>query len=98
MTRLRSVEQHTPGVVRYFTYYLEWPDGSERWVDQTPFVHDLQFELKNTRFMKDPTMPAHIAGDLIRKGEATWNDTNGVKHTIIIEKTVRNKRWGVRRK
>ena len=93
-----SVKHHTPGKVRFFTYWLEWPDGSEPWVDQTPFVHDLQFELKNTRFMKDPTLPAHVALDLIRKGETRWMDTNGVTHRVVVEETKRNRRWGVRRK
>lgn len=90
-------KEHTPGTVRYFTYYLEWPDGSEPWIDQVPFVHDLQFELKNTRFMKDPLVPAHVATDLLRKGEAQWKDHNGVVNRIVIEKTKRNRRWGTRR-
>lgn len=98
VSRLRSVQQHTPGEVRYFTYWLHWPDGSDPWVDQTPFVHDLQFELKNTRLMQDPLIPAHVAGDLIRTGEATWFDRNGVRHLVQIEKTQRNRRWGVRRR
>lgn len=94
---LRSVENHTPGVQRYFTYYLCFPDGDE-WVDQTPFVHELQFELRNTRFMRDPTLPAHVGHDLARKGEAEWFDSNGIRHRVIVEKTKRNRRWGVRRK
>lgn len=92
------VKQHTPGKVRYFTYWLEWPDGSQPWVDQVEFVHDLQFELKNTRFMKDPTLPAHVATDLVRKGETRWMDSNGVTHRVVIEETKRNRRWGTSRK
>lgn len=92
------VKSHTPGKSRYFTYWLEWPDGTQPWVDQVEFVHDLQFELKNTRFMKDPMMPPHIATDLVRKGEARWMDSNGVTHRVVIEETKRNRRWGVKRK
>lgn len=98
MTRLKTVENHTPGEVRYFSYWLIWPDGSEPWIDQTPFVHDLQFTLQNTRFMKDPTLPGHVGHDLANRGEAEWFDNNGVRHRVVIERTKRNRRWGVRRK
>lgn len=98
MSRNRTVVSHTPGVVRYFTYYLEWPDGSERWQDQTPFVHDLQFELQNTRFMQDPLIPAHVASDLMRKGETSWVDGNGVRHIVVIERQKRARNWGVKRR
>lgn len=96
--KLRTVDHHTPGVVRYFTYYLEWPDGSEPWVDQVPIVHDLQFSLQNSRFNHDPSIPAHVLHDLARTGEAKWQDNNGVTHRVIVEKTKRNRRWGVKRK
>jgi len=97
MAKLKTVKHHTPGEVRYFSYFLHFPDGDE-WVDQTPFVNDLQFVLANTRFMKDPTLPGHVGHDLANRGDAEWFDNNGVRHTVVIEKTVRNRRWGVRRK
>ena len=96
MAKARVVKEKSDKV-RYFTYYLIWPDGSEPWVDQVPFIHDLQFELKQTRFAKDPTLPSTIQGDLLRSGEARWKDRNGVEHLVRIEETVRNRRWGVRK-
>lgn len=98
MSKLRTVENHTPGEIRYFTYYLVWSDGTEPWVDQVPIVHDLQFSLQNSRFNWDPTIPPTVMHDLARKGEAEWSDNNSVRHRIIVEKTKRNRRWGVKRK
>lgn len=92
-----AVKDHTPGDVRYFTYWLYWPDGSRPWVDQTPFVNPLQFELKNTRFMKDPKIPKSVAYDLIRKGEADFVDSNKVRHRIVIESEARAREWGTKR-
>lgn len=81
-------------VTRYFTYYLYFPKEPEPWIDQIPFIHDLQFELQNTRWAMD----AVKKNDLLRKGETSWTDHNGVKHRVVIERTVRNRRWGVNRK
>lgn len=84
-----GIKEKVFGEVRYFTYYLIFPDG-DIWVDQTPFVHDLQFELKNTRFAKDPLK----ARDILIKGETSWKDHNGVGHRIVVESTERPKKWG----
>lgn len=75
--------------VRYFTYYLKFPDG-EIWCDQAPFIHDLQFELKNTTFGKDPG----LARDILVKGECHWKDHNGVEHRIVVDTEKKPKKWG----
>lgn len=96
----RAFKQHTPGTIRYLTYYLEFPRGSEEkkraddtWCAQIPFVHDLQFWLKQTRWKNDMV----VTNDLIRKGETKWRDHNGVTHRIIIEDVKRPRRWGINR-
>lgn len=84
---------------RYFTYYLEFPDG-EVWVDQTPFVHELQWELEqliNRQHKIERFEWKTRADDLARKGETRWTDQNGVKHIVLVENTKRNRRWGVRK-
>lgn len=80
---------------RYFTYWLEFPDG-ETWVDQTPFIHSLQFELQNMVAMnKNMKMEWMVrANEIANKGESRWTDNNGVKHCIKIEDTKRNRVWG----
>jgi hypothetical protein len=90
---LARVKEHTPGTVRYFTHRLEFPDGDE-WVDQVPFVHDLQFELKKTRWYKHD---AGIYRDLLTKGQAKWTDHNGVKNWVIIETVQRPRVWGTKK-
>lgn len=79
--------------VRYFTYYLIFPGEKDYWVDQTPFIHDLQFQLKNTRWGNDPIK----CRDLLVKGETSWRDSNGVTHRVVVESEKRPRRWGVRR-
>lgn len=98
--RDRAFQQHTKGKTRYFTYYLIFPVGSEEhrkaddtWCAQIPFIHDLQFQLKQTKWANDPI----ICGDLIRRGETKWRDHNGVTHRIVVEDVVRPKRWGINR-
>lgn len=81
---------HTPGRVRYFLYRLVFPDG-EMWQDNIPFVHSLDFELKQTRWHK---YEAGIYRDLLQKGEARFTDQNGVKHVIGIEDVPRERHWG----
>lgn len=80
--------------VRYFTYYLYFPGDADYWVTQTPFIHDLQFELKNTRWAKNPT----ICSELLKHGETHWKDPNGVTHRIVIETKERPRKWGVNRR
>lgn len=79
--------------LQYFTYYLHFPDG-EVWIDQVPFVHDLQFELNRATFTKNPD----VIRDLLQKKETHWVDHNGVTWRIVIEKTKRRKRWGTKTK
>lgn len=89
------VKEHTKGTVRYFTYYLIFPGDEDVWVDQSPFVNELQFELKNTRWrINSPD----VYRDLLHRGEATWKDHNGVTHRVVIEAVQRPRRWGVKRK
>jgi hypothetical protein len=88
--KLKTVANHIPGTVRYFTYYLEFPDG-ERWQDQIPFVHALDFEIKNTNW---PKHNPSVYRDIVTKGEARFTDQNGVKHIIVVEEKVRPRHWG----
>ena len=86
-------KEWTPGVVRYFTYFLIFPGDNDVWVDQTPFVHDLHFELSRTRWAKDKNK----MNDLLKKGETQWKDHNGVTHRVVIETIERPRRWGNRK-
>lgn len=78
--------------VRYWTYYLIFPDGDE-WVQQEPFVHDLQFELQNSVFEMEPSKKR----DLLVHGETHWKDHNGIVHRVRIENEAKPRRWGVGR-
>jgi len=89
---MATVKAHTPGTVRYFTYYLSFPDG-ETWCDQSPFVHELNFQLKQTAFRNDPNK----CRDLLMKGETKWKDHNGVEHRVVIEDVKRQRVWGTRK-
>jgi len=60
---------------------LSFPDG-ETWCDQSPFVHELNFQLKQTAFRNDPNK----CRDLLMKGETKWKDHNGVEHRVVIER------------
>jgi hypothetical protein len=83
------VKNKTVGLVRYFTYFLRFPDGEE-WVDQIPFVHDLEWELSQTVFGLEPFRKK----DLMTKGETHWKDNNSVEHQVVIEEKERPRRWG----
>lgn len=86
------IKEKTLGEVRYFTYWLRFPDGEE-WVDQEPFVHDLRFELSQTIFNLDPQQK----NDLLTKGETFWKDNNSVEHHVKIESKERLRVWGTKR-
>lgn len=88
MALVKSKEFHP----RFFTYFVEFPDG-ETWVDQLPFIHDLQFELRNTRWW---THHPEVARDILVKGEGRWTDRNSVKHTVKVEDKKRPRIWGKR--
>jgi hypothetical protein len=79
--------------VRYFTYYINFPKDNDEWVDQVPFIHDLQFELKNTTFGKDPK----LCRDILTYGECRWTDNNGIIHRVKIEEQAKPRRWGTKR-
>lgn len=85
-----GIQEKTLGKVRYFTYYLIFPGDNDYWVDQSPFVHDLQFQLKQTRWGRDPIK----CDELLKKGETKWKDQNGVTHRVVIEDIKRPKKWG----
>lgn len=89
---MARVKEKTLGEVRYFTYWLRFPDGEE-WVDQEPFVHDLRYELSQSVFNVDP-VKKH---DLLTKGETYWRDQNSVEHHVKIESTPRARVWGTKR-
>lgn len=87
--------------IRYWTYFLTFPDG-ETWVDSTPFLHDLQFELQNMkhnpRYSKNMSMSfSTFADKMLRKGECHWKDRNGVEHRVKIEDIERARVWGTKR-
>lgn len=88
---MAKIKQHTVGEVRYFTYYLQFPDG-ETWVDQSPFVGNLLDIIKSTRFFKIP----EAARNLTLKGEHSYKDHNGVNHFIKVEEEKRPRKWGTR--
>lgn len=90
MKKFRAIKDHTPGKVRYLTYYLEFPDG-DTWCDQIKFVHPLSFELQRTRWYKHEP---GIYRDLMAKGEGSFKDQNGVRHIIKVEEIERPRKWG----
>jgi hypothetical protein len=77
--------------VRYLTYFLIFPGDNDYWVDQTPFIHDLQFELKNWHGINKNHKRVR---DILTKGETHWQDHNGVTHRLIIEEKQRARKWG----
>lgn len=85
-----GVADKTIGKIRYFTYFLTFPDG-DQWVDQVPFVHDLQWELKHSCFEMEPFKKR----DLLVKGETFWKDQNSVEHLVRIESVERVRNWGI---
>lgn len=85
------VKEHTPGHLRYLTYWLIFPKDKDMWVDQICLVHPLQWELKRMRVVKDHP---GIERDLLVKGEASFKDHNGVKHRLVIEEKKRPRLWG----
>lgn len=85
-----EVKDHTPGTIRYFTYYIYFPQDKEEWVDQISFVHPLSWELKHSAFKDD----ALKCNDLLKRGETSWRDHNGVMHRIVIETEKRPRKWG----
>jgi hypothetical protein len=88
MALIKSKEFHT----RYFTHRLIFPDGDE-WVDQTPFIHDLQFQLTQTAWRND----LKKCNDLLTKGETKWKDHNGVTHLVRIDDHVIPRVWGAQK-
>lgn len=79
---------------RYFTYYLYFPgERNDPWVDQVPFIHELEFELTQTRFGIDPSHKR----DIMQKGECEWTDQNSVKHRVVVEDVKRPKKWGYKK-
>lgn len=87
-----GIQEKILGKVRYFTYFLYFPGDKDVWVDQSPFIHDLQFQLGQTRWRNDK----NICNDLLKKGETNWKDSNGVRHRVVIEDIERPRKWGKR--
>ena len=86
-----------PARVRYFTYFLEFPDG-DVWVRQKAFVHDMEWEC--TQLLKEHKKDSEWkdrARDLFKKGETWWKDELNVEHRIKIEEKKRPEKWGVAR-
>lgn len=77
-------------MVRYFTYYLIFPDDTV-WVDQTPFANnDLEEELNQTTFGKI----SKLRKSILKTNECSWKDPNGVWHRIVVELGKRPRVWG----
>lgn len=90
---INKFEHKVYGRVRYITYYLIFGDN-DYWVDQRPLVHDIKFEIQNMKAInKDPDKVSKILKD----GEVSWKDHNGIWHKIIIEEEQRQRKWGVKR-
>lgn len=91
---MAQVKNHTPGRERYFTYYLEFPGKDpDVWVEQVPFVHPIDWELKNRMTINKSVDPS-LGRDLLLKGECQWTDANLVRHRIVVENEKRPRRWG----
>lgn len=88
---MAHLKEKTLGQVRYFTYFLRFPDGEE-WVDQIPFVHDLRYELSQPVF----ELHVHMKHDLLTKGETFWRDNNSVEHHVKVETVERPRVWGTK--
>lgn len=89
-----GVQEKCPDI-RYLTYYLFFPSKpgvTDYWIKQIPFIHDIQFEMKNWK-----GITSEQKRDLLQKGETHWKDRNGVERRIVIEKTQRETNWGIKR-
>lgn len=84
-----GIQEKIQGELRYFTYYLQFPDGVQ-WQSQVPFVHDLSFEIKNMRLRHDPEK----VRSLMLTGQVHWKDHNGVTHRIVVETEEKPRIWG----
>lgn len=77
-------------MLRYFTYYLIFPDDTV-WVDQVPFANnDLEDELNKTTFGKIDK----IRRSILKTNEASWKDENGVWSRVVVEMRKRPRVWG----
>lgn len=77
---------------RYITYYVHFPGDKQPWCVQFPFIHDLNFQLKQTKLMPQ------VKSDLLKKGESTWKPGDGTTHRVVIEEIQRPRVWGTTRK
>lgn len=90
----KRFEHKVIGRVRYITYYLIFPGDNDYWVDQRPLIHDINFEIQNMKAInKDPDKVKKI----LKNGEVSWKDHNGVTHRIVIEEKERPRKWGIQR-
>lgn len=89
--------------IRYFTHMIIFPD-EDCFIEQKPFIHDLQFELANLRhdamFIALDIPFSEIADELLKKGEFVWETRyppGGTKarltHRLIIESKERKCGW-----
>lgn len=87
--------------VRYLTHMVVFPDG-DAFVEQRPFIHDLQFECNNwllTVFHHQDDARSLLA-DLVKKGECRCQSpyppggiTAKVDHVYTIEEKERATGW-----
>lgn len=75
------------GRVYYLTLSLHFPD-KEVWTRQQPFTKSLEKLLKNINY------PPKICGDLLRKGESSYKDDNGIWWVFKVEDKKRTENWG----
>lgn len=88
----KKLIQYAGGQVRYFTYWLIFPDD-EAWVEQKPFTGRIEEEVLYTRWRKNPD----VCRALSKHGNYSFKDHNGVTHKIVVEEQERPRVWGVRR-
>lgn len=81
--------------VRYFTFYLQFPNGETKW-HQVPFIHDLMFDLqKVSRRLKSLGLEDHagFAREILVKGEYKWTDRLKNKWLVRVENKPRPDNW-----
>lgn len=90
-----GVKQKVIGETRYFTFYLEFPNGDVKW-HQVPFIHDLMFELPNIAKRLGALGIVDHPGferELLHKGEYQWRDFRFNKWMLRIENEAKKDNW-----
>ena len=97
-----GIEEKSPEI-RYLTHMIVFPD-EDAFIEQKPFVHDLQFELSNWQHLPPFNNPsvdfADCSRELLKKGEYVFTTryppggiTAKLTHRLIIEERERKTGW-----